>query len=325
MNGATDNTSDIPIALVTGATGFIGSHLVKRLKSAGYIVRVYARQSIPHDSKLSGDSGNWITGGLQDEKALRAACRGVSVVFHLAGIAHSGVKTAEAYSVNSLGTQCVYSASVCCKVKKFVFISSILASDPAISSYAESKSNAEKFLLDSEESNVFTQVVILRLANVYGPGMRGNIRSFIQLAARGVLPLLPRLENTFPMISVRDVCEVALAVSQGNSIAHYPAIFNITDGEQYTPNRIESAVYNCVKRGRPRWRISKALLFVAALLAHIIGPLAIFRIRMGLHFYNSLVGKRKNLQPDTIPTYEFAVTGSLEAEMPLILESLRER
>lgn len=95
---------DQEVALVTGASGFIGRHLVNTLIDSGVRVRAVARQP----RQPSGNGVEWACADIRDEKAIRAAATGVSTVFHLAARVHafeSGPADAAAHwSVNLEGT-----------------------------------------------------------------------------------------------------------------------------------------------------------------------------------------------------------------------------
>lgn len=311
-----------PTALVTGATGFIGVHLVNKLQDEGYVVRVYSRHAYGEDPRLQIDPKNWFTAELSDQDSLLSACNGVDVVFHGAGIAHSKASADELIAVNVTGLQSVYSAAVSSNVQKFVFFSSILASQPAHSAYAKSKWSAEQLLITSNELNSDTQVVILRPANVYGAGMQGNILTFIRMANSRFFPALPRLENTFPLISVTDLCHVAVAATQENGPVSSVEIYVVTDGEQYTPSRIESAVYGCTDGLKPKLRMPLLLLYCAAGIAQIVDMLGIKKNQMGLNLYRNLIGTRQVSDPSGAPAYDFVPTATLETEMSNILDSL---
>jgi len=315
--------SNIQVALVSGATGFIGSYLTRQLCLQGYNVIVYARNSYPTELRSQASSIKWIVGDLNDLRALSAACEGVDVVFHLAGLAHSNnVNRHEIFKVNLQGTKNLYSACSSAGVKKFIYFSSILASEPNRSVYAESKRAAEQYLLLSRTQHYEPQVVILRPANVYGPEMRGNLRRFILLARKGLLPALPRLTNPLALVSVRDLCVASIMAAE----AEFPLdsnIYTVTDGERYTPNRIEDAVYEGIGIKRPSWRVPKLLLLIGAIFATVLNVTRIRSNQLGLRLYRNLVNSKTAGCEESIPPFRFKPTATLESEMETIINSLK--
>ena len=77
------------------------------------------------------------------------------------------------------------------------------------------------------------------------------------------------------MVSVRDLCRVAIEVAQNDSDASRFVSYAVTDGELYTPNRIEEAVHSRTERGKPRWRLPKVFFYLAALVADLANRLGV--------------------------------------------------
>jgi nucleoside-diphosphate-sugar epimerase len=109
--------------LVTGGTGFIGSHLIDNLLTQGYTIRVLRRPtSKPHHIKEKNIQ--FIFGDLLDKKSLTHACRHIDVVFHVAAIPRDWGPKKTFFEVNLHGTQNLLDACVQNKVPRFVFMSS---------------------------------------------------------------------------------------------------------------------------------------------------------------------------------------------------------
>ncbi len=270
--------------LVTGATGFIGTHLVKMLAEQEWQVRALVRERTN-----TGSLGNCeqIVGNLGDKESISIACKDIDVVFHLAGIAHSGTRDATSlHSVNVEGTRNLINACLQHRVPRFVFFSSILAAAPDESAYASSKKRAEELALAAASESF--QPTILRPVNVYGAGMRGNIAGLINRISKGSLPPLPKLQNQLPLISVDDLVEVAYRAAKSPVSAGQ--IYPVGDGQLYTPTSLESAIYAALGRKKPAWHTPRVVFFLASLLAQTANSLRLWRNDLGLRTYRNLVG-----------------------------------
>ncbi len=112
-------------ALVTGATGFTGSHLVKALRQRGAEVVCLVRPSSPR-SRLATESVQFVTGDIGDRAALQTAMDGVDVVFHTAAYVELGIVNAAAMAqVNIAGTRAVVETVQAMGVPKLVYCSTI--------------------------------------------------------------------------------------------------------------------------------------------------------------------------------------------------------
>jgi len=180
---------------LTGATGFIGRHLMRELPKRGYRIRALLRRPAP--SALQCDSA--VIGDLARPQNLSAAFADIDAVVHSAGIAHamSGVPADDYRAINTEATVSLAQAAARAGARRFVFLSSIRAqSGPSADvtltedleerptdDYGRSKLAAERELakLDHDWAS-------LRPALVYGPGVKGNIAALVRLA-RSLYPL----------------------------------------------------------------------------------------------------------------------------------------
>ncbi|HEY9698270.1 MAG TPA: NAD-dependent epimerase/dehydratase family protein [Trichocoleus sp.] len=112
-------------ALVTGASGFTGSHLVKALVDRGDTVVAFVRKS-SNLSRLAGYDVQFAYGDITDRPALEAAMQGVDVVFHTAAYVELGlVNAAEMERINVEGTRAVLEAAKAAGIGKTVYCSTI--------------------------------------------------------------------------------------------------------------------------------------------------------------------------------------------------------
>lgn len=183
---------------LTGATGFIGRHLMSELPKRGYRIRALLRR--PVQFTLKCDSA--VIGDLARPQNLAAAFLDVHAVVHSAGIAHamSGMPADDYRAVNTNGTIALARAAMHAGARRFVFLSSIRAqtgpsSDVILTEdlearptddYGRSKLAAEQGLAELDHDWVSLRPVL-----VYGPGVKGNMAALVALA-RSHYPL-PRL------------------------------------------------------------------------------------------------------------------------------------
>ena len=185
--------------LITGATGFIGSHLAKDLAEKGESIKCLVRRSSPKAAVqfLSGLGAELITGDLTDEKSLGAAVKGVDTVFHLGGGGRMDTPEEVCYQINVAGTRNMLEA--CLQqggVEKFLHVSTCgvmgdIKNPPADEThpyqpgnlaYARSKTEAEKVALSYRDK---LPVRVVRFPLAYGTPLIDGDLSRIE----GVTPM----------------------------------------------------------------------------------------------------------------------------------------
>lgn len=116
--------------LVTGATGFVGSHVVRALLERGDDVRITCRPG-SHTDAIDGLDVRRLTAEVTDRRALRRAMKGVQRVFHVAGVTSLRAPEEEAFHANVAGTRAVLGEALRAGVERVVHTSSIAAIGPA--------------------------------------------------------------------------------------------------------------------------------------------------------------------------------------------------
>ena len=202
--------------LVTGATGFVGSHIAQAFVHAGYDVRCGARAS--SDTRWISDLEAELVpldvrGSLEN---ISRALRGADIVVHAAGITRAR-RAGDYYAVNSRGTGRLVDAALRAGVGRFVLISSLAARGPdgrnsPASDYGWSKLQAETHLR-SLESRI--EAVVLRPAAVYGP-RDTDLLPLFATAHAGWLPV-PRSSAPLQPVYADDVAGAVLAAASGRS------------------------------------------------------------------------------------------------------------
>ncbi len=226
--------------LVTGATGKVGSRLVRHLTERGDRVRALVRDPARATSML-GSAAEIVKGDLLDPGSLAAAVRGVDAVVHAAAF-FRGATPEQAHAVNDQGTQHLAAAARAASVRRFVFTSTGLVygskggrltdedapCDP-VDAYPVSKLAAERFLLPLDGLDV----CVLRLPFVYGDGD-------------------PHIEEVVPFMRVfaptqrmsvghhADVAQAIARVLDAPALKH--RIYNVTDDEAPTLTTLFASV-----------------------------------------------------------------------------------
>src|SRR5262245_45009907 len=127
---------------VTGATGFIGSHVVGRLGRTGWQVRILTRR-VPANAQFANIPIDAVIGTLEDGHAVAHLVRGADAIVHAAGRIKAR-SHAEFFAANATGTRLLVEAAIAAGNRpRFVLLSSIAARQPQISDYAASKLAAE--------------------------------------------------------------------------------------------------------------------------------------------------------------------------------------
>ena len=253
-----------PLAAVTGATGFIGRHLVLALHRAGWRLRLLLRREpdMPEWRELRPQV---VAGTLGDDAALARLVEGADVVIHLAGLIKAA-RRADFLAVNRDGAAAIARAvERAAPGARLVLVSSLAAREPALSDYAASKRAGE----DAVRALLGTRATVLRPPVVYGPGDRETLL-FFQLAGRRVVPLLGSADARAALIHVGDL--VRLIVALAGEPASRDAVLAAADDRPrgYTWEELLGAAARAVGNPSPRFvRAPQILLSGVALLGDL--------------------------------------------------------
>ena len=183
---------------VTGATGFVGSHLLGVARGEGYEIRALTRGWRPPENGI-----DWVDGALDRPDSLAKLASGADAVIHIAGLINAP-NLAAFEAVNVGGTAAVIDAARAAGVRRFVHISSLAAREPDLSDYGRSKARSERVVAASG-----LDWTLIRPPAVYGPGDRETFELF-KMAQRGFVALPPA--GRFSVIHVEDLARLILAV-----------------------------------------------------------------------------------------------------------------
>lgn len=258
--------------LVTGASGFVGPHVVAALIRAGYRPRLAQRRPQP----VPAGAEAIVTGDLSSTIDWRAALEGVDHVVHMAGLAHAGPGLDEALyrRINTEATLELARAAERAGVQRFVYLSSIKALTDAFDgaplteemqpapgdAYGRSKLAAEQGL-----AGLDLDWVALRPVLIYGPGVKANMAALLRLA-RLPMPLpFGGLKAPRSLLAVENLASAIL-------FALTPACpgrqcYALSDPEPISVSEMLAAMRSGLGRGPALLPVPEALLRRLARLA----------------------------------------------------------
>ncbi len=236
-------------ALVTGGTGFIGSHVVDRLLADGHAVRVLSRKA---ESSQRGKNGvEIVQGDLEAPATVIAAMEGMDIFYHIGEIKNVR-KAASEKNVNLM--RAIIENISAGGVRRIVFVSSITVAGipaetpadedtkPAVvlnDHYTAYKRECERLLVDNLQGCEYS---IIRPAPVYGPGSRylGRLVNAVERYGPVGVPFIGNARNIAPLIYVKDLAEAVYL--SGLKPAAAGRKFNITDGLSHSWHDFFSAI-----------------------------------------------------------------------------------
>jgi len=213
--------------LITGATGFIGSNLTKRLSAQGYHCRCLVRNiQRAKDIFKEYNSIEFVVGDITKPQTLAGIEKNIDVVFHLAAHGHVAAASEEAYkqftNINVSGTENLIKQCTKGNIKKFFHFSStaavglipdILVDESTIPNpktpYQKSKLASESIVNTFIEKENFP-AIIFRPCMVYGIGGYGEFYKFVRLVKKGVMPKIGFKKKLTPIVHVDDVVQACV-------------------------------------------------------------------------------------------------------------------
>lgn len=210
-------------AALTGATGFIGNTVARRLLADGWQVRALVRPAST-STRLIGPSVEWVEGELDEPSSLNSLVRNADVVVHCAGIVRGRIQADFARVNVDAVTRLARAAATQNPAPRFVLISSLAAREPELSAYATSKWQGELALSKAADGMAW---VALRPPAVYGPGDKELLPLF-RWMMRGLGPVLSHPGARFSLLYVDDLAEAV--VKWVDSASQDRRAFELDDG-----------------------------------------------------------------------------------------------
>jgi len=270
------------LALVTGATGFIGSHLVESLVKKDFTVRVLMRQTSDLHW-LKGIKVELALGDLTERDFDPKLLKGVDYVFHLAGIINTPSRK-DYFEINTEGTRRLahLAAQNRTDLKKFIFVSSQAAGGPSqgnrgvreddpphpVSHYGESKLAAESVMLNFARE---FPVVILRPPTIYGPRETRVFAAF-RMMNHGIALAAGSQPNFVSLCYVSDLVDAILRAA----FEPQPTgrIYNVAGERPFEWSEFMGAIAKGLHRSYRIFRIPTPLLFLLGAGGEVYSRLA---------------------------------------------------
>lgn len=248
--------------LVTGASGFLGRRVVRQLAERGHSVTATSRSRVRCDTPGVVHKAC----DLLDSYRYAELVDGQDVVIHSAAMAHrfgADQPDSKAYHhLNAEVTQGLSSAASQAGVRRFVLVSSVSVYGPDQSHrdeqsplrpegpYAVSKLNAER-LAEKALRNSGTDLTVLRLATLYGPGDPGNVGRLLSSIASGRFRWIGRGSNRKSLLHVEDAATACVVAAEEVALQTQEP-YNVVG---HTPTMREVVTLGATAMGRraPRW------------------------------------------------------------------------
>jgi nucleoside-diphosphate-sugar epimerase len=269
--------------LITGATGFVGSHVVEAFAGRAPTIRALVRsRNRPHN--LAQYDVEPVTGSLEDADSIGRAVEGADVIVHMAAATRAG-SAAEFTRVNGEGTRAVVDAIRRSHKppRRLVYLSSLAAVGPArngqpvgagstpapLTAYGHSKLAGERHCA---ELNGICEVVILRPPAVYGPRDRDLYEFFRIASVMGLVPVPSGPGRPLQMVHVSDLARAVVQAAATQSPVG--GVYHIADSRSYLWEEVGCLVAESVGR-RPRpVRIPAALIELVGAISEGVSKVA---------------------------------------------------
>lgn len=230
--------------LVTGGSGFLGSHIIEQLSQAGRPVRALVRKSSDTRFLRTLSNVELFDGAIDDRSSLERAVEGVEAIVHSAGLVKAR-NLDEFMRVNAKGTENILEAALphAAALKRFVQISSIAVGGPSdaygnpvsvdseprpVTDYGRSKLAAERAVIAKKDQ---LKVTVIRPPAIYGPRDR-EILAFFKSIKLGVLPLLGSPHGKLSMTFGPDCARACIRAIDADVPSG--SIFAVDDGAVHT-------------------------------------------------------------------------------------------
>jgi dihydroflavonol-4-reductase len=281
-------------AFITGATGFIGGRVVRRLRERGDDVVALVRSPAKADD-LRRLGCELVEGDLTSEAAIREGTTGCDSAFHIAAVYKVGIPSSQRgamHESNVRGSELVFDAALDAGVKRIVYVSTVNVfgnTKGAVVDESYERDTAEGFLSCYDETKYLSHqvakdriakgapIVIVQPGGVYGPGDHSEIGNFIDQARKGKMFLVPFPGLGLNLVHVDDVAEgILLAHDRGQIGRSY-----VLGGELTTMGDVVKRAAEKSGRRAPTRALPVTMMKLSRPLGPILGPVMGFPPNFG--------------------------------------------
>ncbi|HZV04691.1 MAG TPA: NAD-dependent epimerase/dehydratase family protein [Gemmataceae bacterium] len=276
-------------ALVTGASGFVGSHVVETLHGQGIPVRALVRSEAT--AQPLRDLGTEVyVGDVCQPHFLAEAVRGVDVVYHCAAAVGPAYSPREIHDISLAGVRNLLEALRQYASARAVVLTSVNVLgtrnfDPATEAMpcrrsrdasADVKIEIESLAREYVERHG-VDVSILRPGLIYGPRDRHNLPQMVRALKRGKFAFIGSRDNVAPIVYIDDVVEAILRA--GRAPASRGRIYHITDGSRTSIGQFIDRLAELVNCPAPRKVLPYAVPYLACVAFDALAALRLYRGR----------------------------------------------
>jgi len=320
---------------VSGANGFIGHHLVKRLLGLKAPVRALIQEDTTEPAW--GREVDVVRTDVRNPDALRAAVSGVELVYHLAGKVHDLRHTDDSHEQEMItlgGTKNIFDAGMEMGVKRFIFLSSLhvygrnsdvlndeTAACHPVSAYGQAKLAAEQYILKRGKKSGI-HVSCLRPGAVYGPGCKGYLLRMIRFIDIGLFPPPPSVANRRSLAHVSNLVEATL-LAASNPAANGQC-YNVTDGRPYSTREIYEFICQSLGKHIPRWQTPVTALRFLARVGDVIEYTSGRRFLFDSDAFEKLTGSAWHSSETITRELGYRPTVSFEDALPELIAWYRK-
>jgi len=250
--------------LVTGATGYIGSKLVKKLIKDGHKVKAMVIEDDPLLENLKGVDCEIVKGDITKKESLKSCFDGVKTVFHLAAVLVSHNKELF-HKINYEGTRNLVDTAIEAEVGHFIYLSAAAAAYKIKTTYGESKIKSEA-LMKNKRNTKFT---IIRPTLLYGSGGSQELKIYVESLRKFplIVPMVGMGKARKRPVWIGDIV-TGLSLLVNNPVT-YGKIYNFSGGTDISIREYTKLICNTFGIKKPLVPIPRCICYLTAAILYM--------------------------------------------------------